>query len=196
MKWIIDAGHGGMLWDVYLTKGKRSPGKVSRSDAGVFEGEFNRYIANRLRVRDCRVLTSACDTSVRERVRCVNMAAKAYEDIALVSIHANAARGNKWSDAKGFRVFHARWASEQSKRLATLVDEELRAMNRRHGLDDLNGRSVAARNYKILRATKCPAVLVECGFMTNEYEVSLLANAGHRWSIADAILKAMERYEG
>ena len=199
-KWIIDTGHGGMLWGCYLTKGKRSPGKLTVDDPGVFEGEFNRNMATSimLGMSDARIIPGRCDASIRTRIKAINQVCAQYDDVALVSIHANASRSilgrPKWTDAEGFRVFHARKASGRSRHLASMVDKELSFVNM---TDDthLYHRSIAARNYAILRKTKCPAILVECFFMTSPVEARYMSKAGNRVAMSTGITKGMTRYE-
>ena len=196
MKWIIDAGHGGMLWDCYLTRGKRSPGKKTRADFGVFEGDFNRAIARMIMVvnkRDnLRVIPGICDASLRERINAINQVYARYgPDVALISVHANASRWAKWTPASGFRVFHARVASGRAKHLARLIDASLSA-----DITTIPRREILSRNWAILKKTKCPAVLIECGFMTSEADVTQLANVDFRHQYARAIVAAMATYEG
>jgi N-acetylmuramoyl-L-alanine amidase len=42
-----------------------------------------------------------------------------------------------------------------------------------------------------LRKTKIPAVLAECGFLTNGYEGTLCLTAAHRQRLAEAIAGAI-----
>jgi len=44
----------------------------------------------------------------------------------------------------------------------------------------------------VLKRTKCPAVLVEVGFITNSYEEKLLNSADYQLKIALAIVKGIE----
>jgi hypothetical protein len=48
-------------------------------------------------------------------------------------------------------------------------------------------RGVRQRGYFVLRRTAIPAVLVECGFLTNPHEAMLAETAGYRQRLADEI---------
>ena len=44
----------------------------------------------------------------------------------------------------------------------------------------------------VLKRTKCPAVLVEVGFITNQYEEKLLNSAEYQLKLALAVVKGIE----
>src|SRR5207302_8226939 len=48
-------------------------------------------------------------------------------------------------------------------------------------------RGVRRRGYYVLRKTRIPAVLVECGFLTNPLEAELAQTAGYRQKLANEI---------
>ena len=47
----------------------------------------------------------------------------------------------------------------------------------------------------MLRETNCPAVLVECGFISNPVDREMLADPLEQWRIGAAIATAVEDYE-
>ncbi len=155
---IIDAGHGPE------TAGKRSPDGLLR------EFSFNSAVADLVK------------QYLIEEGFTVIFAHKAHEDVplttriklanslnvdAFVSIHANAF-GNDWNSANGIETFVYPTASKESIALASLVQSALiTACNR-------TDRGVKKANYAVLRETRMPAILIECGFMTNREEAALL----------------------
>lgn len=190
-KLIIDAGHGGMLFGEYLTPGKRSPGKEHHCDPGIFEGETNRDIARHLfeRNRFAEMLTPGpIDIPIGKRVKAIN--AVADSRTLLVSIHCNAPKGSGWSKSRGHTVFHSRNASGRSERFAVLISENLI-----EHVPSIPSRGTKKANWSILKDTICPAVLVECGFMTNRDEAELLASQFTQESIASAINKAFDQFD-
>ena len=52
-------------------------------------------------------------------------------------------------------------------------------------------RGVRRRGYFVLRRTSIPAVLVECGFLTNAYEASYVSSATYRQKLADEIARGV-----
>ena len=175
---VLDAGHGG--WD---------PGKTGTN--GVNEKELNlavtEKLAEYLEMGGAEViLTRPSDealgngkrTDMAERKRIAN---ESGADI-LVSIHQNAFPS---AEAKGAQVFYHR-DSEKGKLLAELLQESLK--NR---VDESNRRQAKENSsYYILKATKIPAVIVECGFLSNKGECALLNNPEYRLRIASVIAAA------
>jgi N-acetylmuramoyl-L-alanine amidase len=159
MKIVIDAGHGG-----------HDPGAVNLS-VGVEEKAINLQVAialyrclldaghsGRMTRTDDRFLV------LSERVAIANL----HHPDAFVSIHCNAA-ANK--DAFGMEV----WTSPgktRSDALATAIGEALAStfpavpMRRDDSDFDLDKEG---RLY-VLTQTVCPAVLIECGFISNDAE--------------------------
>jgi N-acetylmuramoyl-L-alanine amidase len=48
-------------------------------------------------------------------------------------------------------------------------------------------RGIRHRGYRVLRSNRLPAILVECGFMTNPAEARRIQSAWYRGRIAQAI---------
>ena len=177
MKIILDAGHG------YSTEGKRSPD-------GLKEYEINRAIAIYTKdilqtYRDVTVIfthNDHRDVPLKERTTIAN-AAKAD---CFVSIHANAAgNGVNWNDANGIETFIFSSASAKSRTLAEIVQKNLIAAT------GLRNRGVKTANFHVLRESKMPAILIECGFMTNQLEVKLLRSETYQKTCAEAIAKSI-----
>lgn len=107
----------------------------------------------------------------------------------LVSIHQNAFPSAK---AKGAQVFYHK-SSEKGKVLAECVQESLRSR-----VDGSNMRQAKEnKDYYILRTTGIPAVIVECGFLSNAEEERLLNDADYQeklaWAIYCGILDYFEK---
>lgn len=85
------------------------------------------------------------------------------------------------------------WA-EESQNLAALLAEELENAGRRRR------RSVQQAGFQVLVSASMPAVLVECGFLTNKDDEELLHGAQGRKRLAaemtDALLRFRELYGG
>ena len=57
-----------------------------------------------------------------------------------------------------------------------------------------NNHSSIAGDYYICREISCPAVIVECGFLSNDAEAELLQTEAHRQMICDLIFKGVMLY--
>ena len=195
MKFLLDAGHSGVAFDHYLTRGKQSPAVPP----GIYEGEFNREVCHQIiKYNDndggpldiCFLNPGPINISLRDRVKTVNQLAK-LEKVCLLSIHANAAGYGGWQPARGSRVFHARRASRQSKQFAKFLHDEMWE----NGSLPYPPRNIAAKNFYMLWRTRCPAILSECGFMTNKLEALFMAGSGGVKAIAKSHYLAMRQFE-
>ena len=174
-KIVLDAGHGG--WD---------PGKTGSN--GKDEKELNLAVTEKLAEyleqggctviqtrRTDEALGSGKRADLSERRRMIN---ESEADI-LISIHQNAFPSPK---AQGAQVFyHA--SSDKGRLLAECVQESLRLR-----VNQENQRQAKENStYYILRTTELPAVLVECGFLSNRQEEQLLNDAAYQERLAWAI---------
>lgn len=101
-----------------------------------------------------------------------------------ISVHCNAfSNGN----ANGVETYFAPGAVKGS-RLARLLNEEL------ENLGGLNNRGVKAARFYVMTHSKCPASLIELGFITNPHEEQLLADNDYQQKLAQAITNAVNRY--
>jgi len=161
---LLDNGHGN------TTAGKRSP------DGRLREYAYCREIAQRVQETlaadgiDARLIVpEVWDVSLAARCERVNKVCEEARDaqqVALISIHNNAAGNGGWMSARGWSGWVYRNAGWRAKRLAQLLYAEAAQRN-------LQGnRSVPACHYweagfYILKNTRCPAVLTENLFQDN-----------------------------
>ena len=171
MKIILDAGHGPN------TAGKRTPdGKMKEYE---FNSTVTRLIKKELDSFGIIVIFSHSDEKdvpLRERTSLANK----LKVQAFISIHANA-YGSNWNDASGIETFTYTKPSADSVILAKHIQESLcNAVERKD-------RGVKKKDLAVLRDTNMPAVLVECGFMTNQEEARLLQTDDYRLKCATGI---------
>lgn len=178
MKFMLDAGHGNN------TPGKRTP------DDSMREFHFNSVVANYVRDTLLKyenvIVDFAHDPSGKIDISLLartNTANSKKSDV-YVSIHANA-YGGTWNDANGIETFIHPAANAVSKNLASLIQDKLIKAT------GLKNRGVKAENFHVLRETNMPAVLIECGFMTNKHEAELLKSDEYRRKCAKAIADAL-----
>lgn len=55
-------------------------------------------------------------------------------------------------------------------------------------------RGVKIANFQVLRETDCPAVLIECGFISNPIDRAMLADPLEQWRIGAAIAEGVADY--
>lgn len=183
MRIVIDAGHGPD------TSGKRSP------DGSLREYQFNsavaRYVADTLLhgyegVDILLTHDDSRDVPLKERTDRAN----AWKADLFVSIHANAAGDGGWNSAQGIETFVYETRPPAAVALANAVQRQLIRVT---GRPD---RGVKSANFHVLRETKCTAILVECGFMTNRQEVELLKSDDYRRKCAEAIVAGIAETYG
>ena len=180
IKISIDDGHGAE------TAGKRTP-KFADGTA-MKENEFNKIVAGYLEIALKRcgfavVQTAPENNDIPLNVR-VARANNANSDLH-ISVHANA-YGNSWNNANGIETFVYNLHDTCSTNAAKAVQKE---MVKATGLYDRGVKENS--NLYILNSTKMPAVLVECGFMTNKKEAELLRSDNYRRTIAEAICRGI-----
>jgi N-acetylmuramoyl-L-alanine amidase len=161
---VIDAGHGG-----------EDPGAVW---SGIYEKRLCLDVAQRvesaLRARGMNVaMTRRGDSTVSLESRAA--IANRFQRAVFVSIHFNANRNRSISGIE------THYRSDQGRVLASAIQAALARQVRG------TNRGVDWEDFKVLRETKMPAVLIECGFLSNRAEAARCATVAHRQKIADAI---------
>jgi N-acetylmuramoyl-L-alanine amidase len=78
---------------------------------------------------------------------------------------------------------------EQSLRMATLVQQEVKSKGR-------PGRGVKQAGFLVLYKTFMPSILIETGFLSNDKEEKFLASSKGQEDIASAIFRAFQQYKG
>lgn len=184
----IDAGHGG-----------RDPGVVSKK--GDLEKDINLSLAIKLKrlmesegakvvmVRESdEALYKDGDTNkkvadMRNRVKKVN---DSKADL-FVSIHVNSYVDEK---VYGSQVFYLK-GDEESSKLANLIQKNLNKIR-----SDKEGKEAKAnKSYYLLKNINAPAVIAECGFLSNEEELALLKEESYQEKVAWSIhMGVMEYY--
>lgn len=181
---VIDAGHGG-----------EDGGAVAAS--GAVESGINLAIAQRLNAllqllgeetvmirtedvsiysEDAQTLRQKKASDLKNRVALVNGTPGAV----LISIHQNSLPSSP--RVHGAQVFFA--ATEQSDALAASVQQTLNAgvnvSNEKHE------KQIDATIY-LMKHVNCPAILVECGFLSNAQEAERLQEAEYQQRLAVSI---------
>ena len=174
MKVCIDAGHGG--------KDGGAQG-ASVSEKWIALDVANR-VAQKLQNSGMSVvMTRDSDYYVGLAER-ANIANQTGADV-FVSIHCNSGP----STAQGTEVWSYPGAAED-KRLAEHI---LGRMTARTGL---HSRGTKEENFAVLRLTRCPAALVELGFISNVQEEQLMKTFDYQDQASTAIVEGIKQYMG
>ncbi len=189
---IIDPGHGGV-----------DGGAVSES--GVVEKEINLKIAQNLRdlfsLSGIRcILTRESDIELKpknggssSRKRSDLLArieiGNSYDNAVFVSIHQNKYPSSRLS---GMQVFYSK-----NHKDSRILAESIKSSNTRL-IDSQNRREIkpAGREIMILDSLQIPAVLVECGFLSNAAEAKKLSSEEYRKELAFMLYCALFEYFG
>lgn len=166
---VVDAGHGG-----------KDNGALRRY--GGAEKNATLDVATRLarKLRDSQfetVMTRSSDVfvSLEERVAISNR----QENAIFVSVHFND------SGRRGIHGFETYYHSPVARDLAYRIQQRLTTI--RGG----SNRGVKTANFRVLRKANYPAVLVECGFLSNRSEGAAVRSADYRDELAEKIAEAI-----
>lgn len=188
---VIDAGHGG-----------EDGGAVSGS--GVIESHINLAIALRvkglmdfcgvrsflLRETDISLHDSGAETLRQKKVSDLHnrvAAIESTENALLLSIHQNTFTSAKYHGAQVFFGLHP-----DSLPLAQAVQEAIRT-----SLDPENSRvpTKIPSSVYLMNHITCPAILVECGFLSNPEEELLLQTPEYQTKLATVLTAGLLAYQ-
>ncbi|WP_410768455.1 N-acetylmuramoyl-L-alanine amidase [Fontibacillus sp. BL9] len=171
---VIDAGHGGS-----------DPGAISVTKKK--EKDFNLAVV--LKVQELLkqesdidfVLTRSSDTypTLQDRVKIAND----LKADMFISVHANAGSAT----ASGVETYYTR---ADSLSLAKVMHKYLVESS---GLSD---RGVRSKSLHVTRETKMPAVLLECGYLSNKNDNAKLYTEDFQNRVAEGIVKGIKEYLG
>lgn len=189
---VLDAGHGGA-----------DGGAVSAD--GTPEDDINLAIVLRLRdlfaLMGCQtVLTRTGEASLadpdsatlrqekvsdtKNRVTLINSVANG----CLISIHQNTLPGHP--TVHGAQVFYGKVTDSDAR--AAAVQQ---ALNRAINTDNEKNAKPIGSDIYIMAHVNCPAILVECGFLSNSAETKLLLSPEYQTKLAAAICCGYLQYQ-
>jgi len=178
---VVDAGHGGF-----------DPGMVSGK---VEEKHINLGITKKLQAfleqGGATVIVTRLEDTALSGSKSGDMNARrliantSHADI-FVSIHQNSYAS---ANVKGAQVFFFN-ESDNSQKLATCIQNKIKEF-----ADASNKfKAKANKNYYVLKQTEMPAVLVECGFLTNYNDRQKLTSDEYQEKMAWAIYLGIVDY--
>src|SRR5437588_10637782 len=166
---VIDPGHGG--FDRGGIPGQRGPEKIMTLDVSLRLKPLLEKAGYKV------IMTRNTDVFVPLGTRVA--IANSYPSAIFVCIHFNSATR---SGANGIETY---FYSTESAPLAANIHSAL------VGGAPSENRGVRRRGYFVLRKTTVPAVLVECGFLTNPTEAQYAQSNAYRQQLAQEIARGI-----
>ncbi|MBK1831283.1 N-acetylmuramoyl-L-alanine amidase [Verrucomicrobiaceae bacterium R5-34] len=170
---IIDAGHGGK------DKGAHR-GKVYEKTLALSVAKQTEALLKKKGMPVTMTRRSDVFISLTNRAAIANR----YKNCVFISIHFNAHKSNAYH---GVETYY--YGTEGSKLAAHI---HLRMLSR---LKIRNRDTRQRKDLAVLRRTRCPAVLIECGYISNAYERKRCLSASYQQNCARAIADGIIAYK-
>lgn len=175
---VVDAGHGG-----------HDPGAGEVGYSAVPEKTINlaisKEVTRQLEALGAKVVMTRRGDYFVELDSRAAIAERNNADL-LVSIHSDA---NRDTHIVGPTVYISRKASYQSRRLAESIDSSFSGAG-------IESNGIRSANFRVLTSHTRPAVLVECGFLTNKWDAERLNSNWYRVKIATVITDGISNVLG
>ena len=117
------------------------------------------------------------------------------DNVLFISLHCNAAQGNGWVNAKGWEIWTTKGETESDVLAECIYQAAGEVMKgRKLRYDTTDGDHDKEADYYVLRKTKCPAALIESGFMNDKEGCEYLLSVKSKWDTANTVLNGLEKY--
>lgn len=178
---VIDAGHGGR------------DGGAEGAKSGVQEAPLNLAVAKKLEQAlldqgfDVTMTRSGADALAegkRADMEARREILRGSGVSAVISIHMN-----HFSDpaVAGPMAFYMRGSTEGEALATSIIEQVCTALGREK-------RPANPGDYYVLRESIAPAVIVECGFLSNPEDEALLQQEAHQQALAEGIAEGVARH--
>lgn len=179
---VVDPGHGG-----------KDPGTIGFS--GNYEKEVNLEISKKLKKKLKSngykvILTRDSDEYVDNLLRAKTANKKRAR--VFVSIHCNSMENN--SSVDGIQVLY--YPNREST-IGDLNNNELAQIMMNSMVNGTGAKDkgiIERKDLIVLNQTKMPAIIIECGFLSNKNEEKLLLTEDYQNKIVDSIIDGLEEY--
>lgn len=181
---LIDPGHGG-----------KDPGHLSVAKSHLQEKDLNLLISKKIghylehNLSNVTVLytrTTDVYPSLDDRVKQANSTNVDY----MMSIHCN---GSDNTDIQGTETHIHNFESKEAYKWALQVEKQFKSRAGRKSRGIKTGADIG-HSLQILKFTKMPTILIECGFLTNVAEAAYLNSEYGQEIIASAIFRATRAF--
>lgn len=195
---ILDFGHGGLDSNGRYTT---APAKmyVHANGEVAYEGVLNRQIGGHLYtcLKSHQEFNIICtvkeddprDISLPYRVKVAN----SYnpDETIFISVHCNAGKGT------GFEIFTTKGFTQSdvlAEKIANAVEPLYENLDLKLRYDFSDGDKDKESDFYVLRKTKCPAVLLECGFFDNPIDFKFLKDPIKQSELASLVYTGILNY--
>ena len=167
---IVDAGHGGM------------DGGATAAD-GTVEKDINRETDDDIADDSAKTVRQQKVSDIKNRMKIIEQT----PDALFVSIHQNHYGGPSYS---GAQVFYSK-NNPESEKLAKAIQQDIRSL-----IQPQNQRTVKRTGTEIylLYHAQSPAVMVECGFLSNAAETLKLKDDNYQNAMAFSVMCGITDY--
>lgn len=212
--YIVVAGHGSFTENMYQTPGKQSP--TWEDGLKIYEGYSNRLMALELTLRltkagmDVIFLNNELqDMTLQERVTKINAMYEEDKRAVVISLHHNAQptstadyvdfeglggyTSTSTGGASGIEIFTSPGYTESDIIVNDYIFPELektQTLPFRYG-SITKGKEAM---FTILSQTKCPALLIEWGFMTTYTDCLIIADEKERQTYINSLTIALLKF--
>jgi len=173
---VVDPGHGGKMPGAWKQTRSKLPEKTINLDIA-------QKVAASLSARGAKVIQTRTSDVHVENINRARLAERSRADL-FVSIHANS---SPKAHITGTSVHIYNKASKQSQWAAHYMVSAFKGA----GIDC---RGIYRNNFEVLREHSRPAILIECGFLTNSSEAQKLNTSTYRTRMADTIVEGIANY--
>lgn len=147
---VLDAGHGG------IDKGANF-GKIYEKDINL---KIANYAAEELEFKGFKVIQTRNEDKLLALKEIGNITNAASAEI-FISVHINENKENKYKGVTSYYYDPSGFQTAEKIKLAKTIQKELIKS------DEWNDRGIIKQNFAVLRYSKIPGVLLECGFLSN-----------------------------
>ena len=180
----LDAGHG------MSTRGKRTPatlGEIYKEH--ILNSRVVQNVYNILQKRGITAKITTCynvnDVSLKQRCNVSNC----YNADLFISVHHNA--GANLTKASGIVVYY--YPARDNKDMASLLYNDVIRVG---GLRGNRSTPIkATKDFTVLKKTKCPAFLLECGFMDSLADYPIITKDSYSYSVSVGIADFVEHFK-
>ena len=180
---VIDAGHGGT-----------DAGATSPIDGTTYEKDLNLIIAQKIRAlntnKDINILLTRESDIYQSPKEKAAYAEKMNADL-FISIHFSSGPKETWNKSTGMQVFVPKEANTGSNLLASSI---INSFQNNYGLTVMPNPVQPKTNIWVLSESKCPAILIEAGYLSNEKDLAYLKSTSAVETFAINVLDAIKKY--
>ncbi len=179
---VLDAGHGGMDGGVVGRKTKAKESDVNLAIVYRLKNELEDvgFEVTLTRKTEAGLYDAATKGFKKRDMQKRKEIIQAADPALIISIHQNFYPSKR---TRGAQVFYSE-NSVEGEKFALSVQGELNELYAKKGV---NSRKASKGDFFMLKCHDCPAVIVECGFLSNAEDEALLINEVWQSELAKSI---------